>query len=49
MHVNYFNLFDLQTFGWTPQEAKMHVVSDYFTHAEVSIDLLIEKHDETSP
>ncbi|EOX93337.1 Embryo defective 1381 isoform 2 [Theobroma cacao] len=23
-----------ETFGWTPQEAKMHVVSDYFTHAE---------------
>ncbi|MFQ6619487.1 hypothetical protein Gotur_001406 [Gossypium turneri] len=23
-----------ETFGWTPQEAKMHMVTDYFTHAE---------------
>ncbi|XVF21040.1 hypothetical protein REPUB_Repub12eG0056200 [Reevesia pubescens] len=23
-----------ETFGWTPQEAKMHMVTDYFTNAE---------------
>ncbi|KAK7407673.1 hypothetical protein VNO78_09682 [Psophocarpus tetragonolobus] len=23
-----------ETFGWTPQEAKMHMVTDYFSHAE---------------
>ncbi|EEF37072.1 uncharacterized protein LOC8282564 [Ricinus communis] len=23
-----------ETFGWTPQEAKMHMVTDYFSHSE---------------
>lgn len=28
--------FDLKTFGWTPQEAKLHMVADYFSESEVS-------------
>lgn len=31
-----FNLLVIQTFGWTPQEAKMYMVTDYFSHSEVS-------------
>jgi hypothetical protein len=27
--------FGLQTFGWTPKEAQMHMVTDYFSHSEV--------------
>ncbi|KAA8524749.1 hypothetical protein F0562_011172 [Nyssa sinensis] len=26
-----------ETFGWTPQEAKMHMVTDYFSHSEWNV------------
>ncbi|CAK9172838.1 unnamed protein product [Ilex paraguariensis] len=26
-----------ETFGWTPQEAKMHMVADYFSHSEWNV------------
>ncbi|KAH7576688.1 hypothetical protein ACOSQ2_002787 [Xanthoceras sorbifolium] len=26
-----------ETFGWTPQEAKMHMVTDYFSHSEWTV------------
>lgn len=37
----------MQTFGWTPAEAKMHMVNDYFTQSEVwSWWLLVFLQDE---
>nr|CAN64457.1 hypothetical protein VITISV_008492 [Vitis vinifera] len=26
-----------ETFGWTPQEAKLHMVTDYFSHSELAV------------
>ncbi|KAL6316020.1 hypothetical protein AAG906_015436 [Vitis piasezkii] len=26
-----------ETFGWTPQEAKLHIVTDYFSHSELAV------------
>lgn len=34
-YVIYSPVINWQTFGWTPQEAKMHMVTDYFSHSEV--------------
>lgn len=31
----YLTFFYLQTFGWTPQEGKLHMVNDYFSPSEV--------------
>lgn len=33
--IMHLNLFVLQTFGWNPQEAKLHMVNDYFSQSEV--------------
>ncbi|RDX84525.1 hypothetical protein CR513_34411, partial [Mucuna pruriens] len=34
VYVSHSTTFSWQTFGWTPQEAKMHMVNDYFSHSE---------------
>ncbi|XP_034702415.1 uncharacterized protein LOC117927117 [Vitis riparia] len=26
-----------ETFGWTPQEAKLHMITDYFSHSELAV------------
>lgn len=31
----YSNILFFQNFGWTPQEAKLHMVDDYFSNSEV--------------
>lgn len=36
-YVIHSTTFGWQTFGWTPQEAKMHMVADYFSPSEVWI------------
>lgn len=36
MYLTLSSSFELQTFGWTYQEAKLHMVPDYFSNAEVS-------------
>ncbi|CAK9134768.1 unnamed protein product, partial [Ilex paraguariensis] len=42
VHASLDKLFVLSylvhnTFGWTPQEAKMHMVADYFSHSEWNV------------
>ncbi|XP_057429536.1 uncharacterized protein LOC130722727 [Lotus japonicus] len=35
LDFGYMEIFiSRETFGWTPQEAKMHMVTDYFSHSE---------------
>ncbi|KAJ7960333.1 Embryo defective protein [Quillaja saponaria] len=35
MDFGFIDIFiSRETFGWTPQEAKMHMVTDYFSHSE---------------
>lgn len=35
LEFGYMEIFiSRETFGWTPQEAKMHLVTDYFSHSE---------------
>ncbi|TKY49968.1 hypothetical protein E2542_SST27419 [Spatholobus suberectus] len=35
LEFGYMEIFiSRETFGWTPQEAKMHMVTDYFSHSE---------------
>ncbi|XP_061342512.1 uncharacterized protein LOC133288707 [Gastrolobium bilobum] len=35
LDFGYMDIFiSRETFGWTPQEAKMHMVTDYFSHSE---------------
>ncbi|KAL6316170.1 hypothetical protein AAG906_016000 [Vitis piasezkii] len=38
LNFGFPNIFiSRETFGWTPQEAKLHMVMDYFSHSELAL------------